>query len=174
MSDIPEIPNRLRVIADGDEGNYNAIAGAIRDDCVVLVRNLTAERAEAVLHGVAAEFGLAESLAMHADLAFLGNRVKTGKYFMTVNKRDRYHIVTPHSEGTSFVGMQLASFYCLENSTDGGETILFHVDGSGDVWPLLRERARRGVVDGGAPLARRDVERVKWRYQVNLTSDVLR
>jgi hypothetical protein len=39
--------------------------------------------------------------------------------------------------------MQLAAFYCYENTTDGGETILIHVDGESPAWHSLRERVIR-------------------------------
>src|ERR1700752_3120411 len=91
----------------------------LRQDMVLLLRNLNSDQADIVMHDVAARLGLRESLELQVGFAnFLGHRHNIGKYFMSVNKRGAYQFVTPHSEGSHFIGMQLASFFCYENSTD--------------------------------------------------------
>jgi hypothetical protein len=69
--------------------------------------------------------------------------------------------------------MQLAAFYCYENSTDGGETILMNVDGSSAIWQSLRENVRRGRVLSRS-LSSSEIARVRGLYQVNMPGDALR
>jgi hypothetical protein len=170
---IPEDPDRLVSIDTAGRVDYDFVVGSLRRDLVVLIRNVGAEQADDVVAEVAERFGLRESLELQAGLASMGHRVRVGRYFMTVNRRAEYQIVTPHSEGSSFVSMQLASFFCYENSTDGGETILMNVDEAADAWQSLRERVRRARL-ARRPLARNEIARAKWRYQLDLPSDELR
>jgi len=127
------------------------------------------------MQAVAGKLGLGDALELQAGLAgFIGHRHNIGKYFMSVNERSDYQFVTPHSEGSSFVGMQLASFYCYENNTDGGDTILINVDDCGKGWSFIRERVVRGRLDKGKELAKHEILRAKGLYQLNLPNDVLR
>jgi hypothetical protein len=92
---------------------------------------------------------------------------------MSVNGRDDYQFIPPHSEGGSFMGTQLASFYCYENTTDGGVSILLNVNGRGDAWSCFREQVRRGRVPS-RPLAKHEMARVRGLYQLKLPEDLLR
>ena len=96
-------------------------------------QNLSQDAAEKLLLEVARRLGLAERLELQASFAgYMGHRQRVGQYSMSVNARDDYQFIPPHSEGDSFMGMQLAAFYCFENSTDAGEPILFNVRGEGE------------------------------------------
>lgn len=146
---IPETPERL-VVLDSCNGRVEAsfVVEVLRRDCVILIRGITPERADNTLHDIAEALNLLDSLQVQAAYAeFLGHRQRIGQYRMTVNRRGDYQFISPHSEGDSFTNMQLASFYCFENATDGGETLLMNVDGSSQVWKSLRERTTRIAPD---------------------------
>jgi hypothetical protein len=173
-SSVQEDSAKLVTLKSGDHGiDFDLVLETLRRDLVVLVQNLTAEQADSAMHRVAERLNLDKELNLHAGLAqFLGHRHNIGNYFMSVNQRNDYQFITPHSEGSSFVGMQLSAFYCYENTTDGGATILMNVDESSKAWTSLRERAVRGKVNRG--LARHEIVRAKALYQVNLPADVPR
>ena len=134
---------------------------ALRKDDVVLVRGLSMDRADEMLHSLSARFELADSLQLQAGLASLfGHRTNVGDYFMSVNRRNDYDFVTPHSEGDHISDLQIASLYCIKNTTDGGHTILINIDGENAVWPNLREQvakispSSRKLTHGEAKIAR--------------------
>src|SRR5262249_26878908 len=139
--DLPEDSSRLVTIANSHDANLDFVRKSLQEDLVVLIRNVEADRADTVMRDVADGFGLGETLELQAGLAGLkGHRHNIGKYFMSVTQRSDYQFVCPHSEGNSFGNMQLASFFCYENSTDGGESILMNVDESSTLWPSLLEK----------------------------------
>lgn len=173
--DIPEDRSKLVIQENGNDGvDLNMIVSSLQRDLVVLARNVTAKQADEILYKVAQKLGLSESLELQAGFAaFHGHRRNIGKYFMSVNTRSDYQFIPPHSEGTSAVSMQLASFYCYENSTDGGETILMNVDGESKAWETLKEKVTRT-----RPVSRRltpdEMKRAKVLYGLQLPDDVLR
>src|SRR5580698_3452305 len=171
----PEDLNRLSLLdRNRSEIDVNAILELLRQDSVVLVKGVSARAADCVMRDLAKELGLGESLKLQVAFAgFHHHRHNIGEYFMSVNERADYEFIPPHSEGNSLVGMQLAAFYCHENSTDGGETILMNVDDSSEMWHLLRESVRRGRL-GSKSLARHELPRIRALYQLNLPADVLR
>jgi hypothetical protein len=147
---------------------------SLRQDQVVLIQDVGAGKADNIMHDVAQKLGLLDSLQLQAGFADLrGHRYKIGKFFMSVNKRKDYQFVTPHSESTSFANLQIASFHCYENSTDGGETILMNVCDSTDIWQSFRERVNKARV-GSRPLARHEIVRARALYQLDLPRDLLR
>ncbi|MDP9050378.1 MAG: TauD/TfdA family dioxygenase [Acidobacteriota bacterium] len=172
---IPEEPGRLRVVEHNEgEIELDLLLQSLREDLVVLIRNVSPEQADRFMYDVADRFRLSDSLKLQAGFAgFAGHRHNIGKYFMSVNKREDYQFVPPHSEGSSFIGMQLASFFCYENSTDGGETILMNTDDSSEAWQSLREKARRGRI-GPKPLTQQEILRARGLYRLNLPTDILR
>jgi hypothetical protein len=140
---VPDHCDRL-LILERSIADAATVAAALRQDRVALLRNVAPGRADALLHEIAETLGLLESLRLQAGYAsLLGHRRKIGEYRMTVNDRSDYQFIPPHSEGDSSINMQLASFYCFENSTDGGETLLMNVDDSSPVWNTLRENVTR-------------------------------
>jgi hypothetical protein len=145
LTRVPEDPSRLEILdARAKELDVSHVLAPLEQDSVVLVRNVATERAEAILQGVATKLGLLESLELQASFAdFLGHRRRVGKYQMSVNKRAHHEFIPPHSEGDSFINLQLASFYCFENSAAGGETVVFNLDDSSRVWLSLREKVTR-------------------------------
>lgn len=140
-STIPSEPDRLLRVDGAHRLDAALIAAKLRDDSVVLVRDLSLQQAERLICGVTARLGLSERLGFQAAYADSSDRERVGQYNVTVNKRSAYQFIQAHSEGNSLINVQLASFYCLANSTDGGETLLFNVDDSIDGWPFVRERA---------------------------------
>lgn len=142
---VPEQRNRLSVLeSSGRLNDIDRVVQSLREDSVVLVRNLELQHADAIIRHVASAFGLLDRLDMQATFAdMLGHRHRVGKYRMSVNMRPSHQFIPPHSEGDSFTGIQLASFYCCENSTDGGVTVLLNVDDSSPTWTSLRERVMR-------------------------------
>jgi hypothetical protein len=145
----------------------------LQSDRVTLLKGVSPERSDEIMLRVADRFGLATNLELQAGFAkFAGHRDNVGRYFMTVNKRDAYQYIPPHSEGTSSIGMQLASFYCFENSTDGGESIFFNISESGAGWNNLRERITRAKAT--LALNPGEISRIRGMYRLNPTIDILR
>ncbi|MBZ5521499.1 MAG: TauD/TfdA family dioxygenase [Acidobacteriia bacterium] len=173
---VPEDLSRLAVLEhDRDSADISVALESIRNDKVVLLRNVPAEESDAVIHRIANGLGLAEDLSLQAGYVRLyRHRHNIGQYFMSVNERLDYQFVAPHSEGSRNQPMQLAAFFCYENSTDGGESILMNVDDSSGVWPSLREKVRRGKLRQPRTLTQRETLRARGEYGLNLPADMLR
>lgn len=170
---VREDQTRLKIINGGQEANAEAIMEWLRKDGVALVKNLNSTDADCLMLKIAGGFGLADKLELQAGFAaHHGHRHNIGQYFMSVNKRSDYQFIPPHSEGNSFIGMQLAAFFCYENSTDGGETILMNIDDSSEMWLLLRESVRRGKMASGS-LSSREIARARGLYRLNMPTDEL-
>src|SRR6266511_702770 len=121
---------------------------------------------------IASRLEMEVALELQSGFAGLyGRRHNISRYFMSVNARTDYQFVTAHSEGTSFAGMQLSSFFCYENSTDGGETILMNIDVSGSGWKLIRERVLRAKL-GARRLTKQEIMQARL-YQLSLPDDIL-
>ena len=174
-SDIPEDPTRIVIIQSHSATiELDPVAAAITADSVVLVPTVSPDEVDDFMYRIADSLGLNNTLKLHAGFAnFLGHRHRIGKYFMSVNRRADYQFITPHSEGTRFAGIQLAAFYCCENSTDGGETILMNVDDESSEWSIIRDRVLRGCLQNG-PLSRGDNARARSLHQLNLPADLLK
>lgn len=173
-SSVPEDRSRLQTSRPSTRCvDINYVVNELRRDRVVVER-VSPDGVDALVHTVANALGLLDGLTLQAGFAeFLGHRRSIGNYFMTVNSRDSYQFVTPHSEGDRFANMQLACFYCYENTTDGGATILFNVDDSSSAWSSLREKVVRRK-PSGKPLALRDAARARALYRFDPMSDMLR
>ena len=173
---VPEDRSRLVILeCDRHRADSNIALDAIRKDQVVLIRNIFADEADGVIHGIANGLGLAEDLSLQAGYARLyPHRHNISEFFMSVNERDDYQIVVPHSEGSTAQIMQLAVFYCYENNTDGGESILMNVDASSKVWQSLREKRRRGKLLRSKTLTQREIMRARGQYALNLPEDLLK
>ncbi len=171
---IPEDESRLFVLnPENKEMQIDDIIEALKNDKVVLGTNFSQEEADRVMFSVADRFGLSDSLELQAGFASsLGHRENVGKYYMTVNKRDDFQYVAPHSEGSSFINMQLASFFCVENTTDGGETILLNIDPSCNIWGRLRERVKRGK--SKRTLTPTEIKQIKLMLRLNMPADALK
>ncbi|HEX4138241.1 MAG TPA: hypothetical protein VHY84_26765 [Bryobacteraceae bacterium] len=162
-------------IVDGKcSDNYiDNILEILRQDMVALITDVDADDADNIVHGVADRLGLGDSLKLKAGLARLGgHRRNIGRYFMSVNQRGDYQFIPPHSEGNSSGGIELAAFFCYENSTDGGETIFMNIDESGKAWNLLREQVRRGRLTS-RQLLPHEVLHAKALYHLDLSVDAL-
>jgi hypothetical protein len=172
---VPENRGRLKFLSQSQvQCNFDNIIEALKEDSVVLVKNIEADQADYIMHKVASRFGLGDNLELQAGVAAVyGHRQNVGRYFMTVNERGPYQFIPPHSEGNSFINMQIASFYCYENSTDGGESILLNVDDSSSMWELLKDHAHRGRL-ASRPLAAHEVSMIRMLYQLNFPADILR
>ena len=173
---IPDDPSKLIRIDRGCIGSsagIERVVEALRQDNVVLVGKLTSTEADALLLQTAAILELAERVEIQAAFASsLGHRELVSQYYMTVNRRPDYSTIPPHSEGGSFPGIQLASFFCVENTTDGGENIMFNVDQTSDVWSTLREHRVRGRVQ--RPLSRGEIAQARMLHRLDLPADVIR
>ncbi len=153
--------------------NATAVIEALKKDQVVLLKKLSSSDADVLMNAIANKLGLGDSLQLQAAFASsLGHREKIGNYYMSVNARENYQFVSPHSEGSSFINMQLASFYCYENTTDGGETILLHVNQGAQVWQKLRELVTRGKSQ--RPLTPPEVKQIKVAFRLNMPADTLK
>jgi len=171
---VLEDTNKIRILErSGRGGEVDAILALLQQDLVVRLKNIDATEADELMRKVADRLGLGEQLELQAAFAaYHGHRHNIGKYFMSVDRRNDYQAIPPHSEGSSFIGMQLAAFYCYENTTDGGVTILMNVDGSSAIWQSLREYVKKGMVSRS--LSSNEIARVRSLYQVNMPADVLR
>lgn len=153
--------------------DLQSIVQSLRMDRVVLVRGLTFQDADNLIYRIAQVFGLEEALELQAEFAnSLGHRSRVGRNYMTVNDRQSHQSIPPHSEGGSFVNLQLASFFAIDNTTDGGETVLMNTDESSEAWKRLREqRVKRKP--GGRPLTPAEVATARTLNRLNLPEDVL-
>lgn len=174
-SSIPEDMSRLKVFDYDAQGiDIGPVTDSLQQDSPVLIKGVESQKADDIIHDVAERFSLSDALKLQAGFAaFRGHRHNIGKFFMSVNNREEYQFIPPHSEGTSSIGMQLASFYCYENSSDGGETIIMNVDDSSDIWQSLRELVKR-VRIGSTQLTTRDISRARGMYQVQIPGDVVK
>lgn len=172
-NDIPEDRSRLAIIKADSDNRVSGIVESLQKDQVVMVQNLSPDEADNLMHSIADKLGIADSLKLQAAFAsVLGHRENIGRYYMSVNKRSEYQFVAPHSEGNSFTNMQLSSFYCYENTTDGGATILMNIDESCAIWNSLREHLKRGQTK--RPLTAGEIRKIKVTFRLNMPGDALK
>ena len=170
---IPEDQSRLAIIAADSDNRASSIVESLQRDQIVMVQHLGPDEADNLMHSIADKLGIADSLKLQAAFAsVLGHRENIGRYYMSVNKRSEYQFVAPHSEGNSFTNMQLSSFYCYENTTDGGATILMNIDESCTIWQGLREHLKRGRAN--RPLTAGEIRKIKVAFRLNMPEDTLK
>lgn len=171
---VAEDPAKLSQISYDSLFSHQLIAAALLQDQVVKVSGIEPGQADQLISQVARHFDLQSSLELQAGVADLfGHREKLSRYYMTVNKRRDYQCITPHAEGSSFQNIQLVSFYCYHNTTDGGYTVLMNVDEAAAVrWAALREVSLRGDLRG-RELTAAEASEIRMRYQVDLPADKL-
>jgi alpha-ketoglutarate-dependent taurine dioxygenase len=169
---IPEDLSQLHVIPFENADSASIIA-ALREDKVVLVRNATAQGADQLISAAAEGLGLRSQLDIQTTFASVqGHRSNVGKHFMSVNKRADYQFIPAHSEGTGLMNMQIASLYCHENTTDGGETVLLHTNSESPAWELLRVRQRKIDLCGKKPSAA-EIAAARMMHQIRIPESVL-
>ena len=171
---VPENKHKLSTIPsfDAPDRVHNMVS-ELQQDKVVKLSGLSSKQADAAIYDLAVHLGLESDLEMHAGLADLfGHRKKLSKYYMTVNKRRDFQCITPHSEGASFQNIQLVSFYCHENSTDGGTTVLMNINEDTQDWYQLKEVSLRAKLPN-RKLSTAELSEIKMRYQVELPRDQL-
>jgi hypothetical protein len=173
-NDVREDLARLTILPGGDTScDLTEIVSGLKDDQVTLVRQLTQPQADRIVFGVAAALGLSAQLELQAEFASVhGHRSRVGKYFMTVNERTDYQFIPPHSEGDAKAAIQLACFHCLENTTDGGATILLNADDDSSMWALTRS-AENKVSVGNRKLSASEIAIARMRYQIRIPEDLL-
>jgi hypothetical protein len=172
---VPETPSRLRATrhARVDASADFACAG-LEDDAAVVLHGVGLQDADAVMLEVARRLGLDEQLEIQAGFAeFRGHRKRASRYFMTVNARGGYQFIPPHSEGTRSSAMRLAAFHCVENTTDGGASILMNVDSDGPAWARLREVAYRGIAADPSAVGRQARMQARAVYGLESVSSAL-
>lgn len=170
---IPEDLARLQLLQAGAPQLIHDVIAALRRDQVVLVDQIPARDADGLLASVASAFDLRQQLATQAAFASLHrHRINVGDYFMSVNARADYEFIPAHSEGQRATNMQLASFYCYENSSDGGASVLLNAAQDSPEWHKLRELVCK-VDLGGRQLSMAEVAAAKSMYQINLPEDLL-
>ncbi|MDC5721915.1 hypothetical protein OPW41_12045 [Vibrio europaeus] len=165
---VPLLPGRWFELTWGEALTSTARIGeALQQDKVVKVVGLQSGRhADQLMHQIAQHFSLEDSLELQAGYATSkGHRRNVGEYFMTVYDRDDYRVISPHSEGSSYAGMQMAAFYCERNDTDGGETVLLQVDQDSPQWASLRERKTKALCTRALTPA--DAAKLKRMFQVD-------
>lgn len=149
------------------------IIKALKQDQVILVQHVNPDAADALIGMVAEKFNLREKLEAQAAFSSIqGHRERTSKYFMSVNQRSDYQFIPPHSEGQEKMGMQLASLYCHENSTDGGNTILLNTDSEGLAWNHLHQVVKKLDLCGKS-LSSIEIAKIKMIFQVGIPEDLI-
>jgi hypothetical protein len=162
------------VVLHASEANLGRIVKILSKDQVVLIQGASPVDADRLIFGIAAEFDLSEELEIQAGFAAIhGHRQNLGKYFMTVNERGDYNFIPPHSEGNSGMNMQLSSFYCHENTTDGGETILWGSSNDNDVWRAMKEFKYKVKTDR-RELSRAEIATLKMTCEVEWPTDTVK
>lgn len=170
---INEDPEKLVALTLDDTKNIDSVLSVLREDKVVLIQNATQQDADRVVFDLAKKIGLAEKLETEAGFASIsGHRENLGKYFMSVNKRTEYQFIPPHSEGSHRTNMQLASFFAIENTTDGGETILFNTHQNSSEWNSLREVVTKCDV-GNRKLSPQEIMQAKMILNIRVPEDLL-
>jgi hypothetical protein len=173
---VPTSDSDRLITFDGRPGELNTdgIVSALRSDQVALIRNAAEQDADLILGQLSLRVGLLSSLEMQAAFASVhGHRNNVSQYFMTVNRRQDYDVILPHSEGSHFMNIQLASFYCHENTTDGGESLLLQVNQASECWASLKELVTR-IAPGGRALSPSERALVKVRCQADPVHDLLK
>lgn len=171
-SDIPEDKSKL-VELNGADFKVEDICTSLKNDSVVIIRNVGKEQADELMLTIAKKFDLGEQLILQSGFATLREiRDNVGKYFMTSNPRTDYQVIPPHCESTRFSNMQLASFYCHDNDVIGGETILLHLDPHSPCWDFLKERSVR-VKYGNQKLTPSEVAKARAVLSIDPEKDVL-
>ena len=165
---------RLTTIQCGDtKCNPAFIVDELKRDQVVMVQDTSATDADSMVSGVAIQLGIIDQLELQAGYASLrGHRDQASSYFMTVDRRSDYQFLISHSEGDESTSMQFACFYCHENSTDGGVTILQNVDENSQAWNGLRQQTFR-VDLCGLTLSAADIAMLKAVHLIDLPSAIL-
>lgn len=167
---VPEDASRLVVLREHD---VDAVLAALRGDQVAVVQGLDQAHADEFIAAVASQLGLLDQLAIQTGFASIrGHRENVGKNFMTVNRRTDYQFIPAHSEGSFRVGMQMAAFYCHENTTDGGDSVLFNARCDSPVWERQRELVVKVDLGSTRP-SRGDIARAKVMYSIDILQDVL-
>lgn len=152
---------RTKIFACQQADLPRQMAKTLQEDGVAVVRDLHPSMVDDIVSGIAGQFDLTSELEMQAAYAsVLGHREAVSRYFMTVNRRANYHFIKPHCEGTHLTGMQMAAFFCQENTTDGGETVLLHANQESCSWEGLRELVPR-LAPGGRELSARELALIK-------------
>jgi hypothetical protein len=163
--DIPCGTDRIEII-NRRAGVFDvpAIVSALRSDRLILARNALQRDADQIMSDVAAELGLSVNLEMQAAFAGIhGHRQNVSQYFMTVNRREDFAFILPHSEGSRFSNIQLASFYCHQNTTDGGVSILMNYDQDSAAWQSTKELVTR-IDPGSRPLTAAEKAVARTRF----------
>lgn len=171
--DIPEDRSRLAVMDYATANLTDRVLQQLQADKVVLISQVSPASADAVLESVADCLGLREKLEIQAGFASIqGHRDNVGKYFMSVNRRADYQFIPPHSEGTPFTNMQLAAFYCYQNTTDGGENMMLNVNSESEVWSRMKQLGTKADL-GNQQLTPMQMASAKMMLQLNLPADLL-
>ena len=173
-SSILERPDKLTVFEKSSNDLINQIIKSLKEDEVTLVKDLKPIEANEIIYKVTEELGLAHALEKQANFASMqGHREKIGQYFMTVNKRMDYQFIPPHSEGNRSMNMHLSSFYCYENTTDGGESILMNVNQSSLVWKSLKEVVLKVSLGSWQPTLE-ESKAIKISYGISIPDDIVK
>lgn len=158
---------------DGATCSAMMAADALRRDDVVLVRDIEPEAADSLIAAVADQFSLRDKLELQAAFASIhGHRRNVGKYFMSVNQVADYQFISVHSEGYRNMNMQLASFYCYENTTDGGATVLLNIDDEARAWASMKDRVTR-IDTSGRNLTAAEAQMLRMMHNIDATRDAL-
>jgi len=169
------LDERILRIPPARERSHLAIAEeGLKGDRVILFEALSLTEAEEMVAAVATQAGLLDQLELQAAFASIhGHRKNIGNFFMTVTQREHGQFITPHSEGTRLANIQLASFYCIENSTDGGETILLNTRQNGGGWRTQRELVFKIDAEAASQLSAAQIQYAKVLYNIQLPRDTL-
>lgn len=162
------------VVINASDVEFEKITEILAQDKVVLIQGASPAEADRLIYGIAEELKLGEELEVQAGFAAIHNhRENVGKYFMTVNERGGYHFIPPHSEGNSAMDMQISAFYCFENTTDGGETILWGLSDDEEIWRGMKEFKYK-IKTERSELSKTEIATLKMRCEVNWPNDMVK
>jgi hypothetical protein len=161
------------VAMDAANAKADKIAGILSEDRVALIHGVSQIDADKLMAGIASEFGLSEDLEIQAGFAAIhGHRKNVGNYFMSVNERGEYSFIPPHSEGNSRMSMQLSSFYCMENTTDGGETVLWGTGRDEEKWRGAKEFKYK-IKTSRRTLSKTEIAELRMMHGIDWKKDVV-
>ncbi|PHS16272.1 MAG: hypothetical protein COA78_04005 [Blastopirellula sp.] len=127
--------------------DYNQVKSSIESDKLVLIRSIQHEQASQLFSELVNHYGLKESydLQMQLVVHMMEGRSSINDIAVTVNEREPFQIIQPHSEGDSSSQLDLFSLYCSQNALHGGENVLSLINQSADHSNL---RAKEKVIVG--------------------------
>lgn len=123
------------------------ILSSLSENKLVLIRSNPFPKAGELFKRIVKHYELHQSYELQMQFAvhMMKDRKSVHNDAVTVNDRDAFQIIQPHSEGDTTSPLDLFALYCVKNSQTGGENILSYVDQSAC---YSRVKAKEKIVVG--------------------------